>query len=799
MSNSEQGATEKHLKVVGSGSIAERLIFSNRIVILVLFALITAFLGFNASQIKPDASFERLIPLEHPFIVNMMDNRNDLENLGNAIRVAVAVKEGDVFNKSYMEALSEITDELFYLPGVDRSNMKSLWTPNVRWVEVTEDGFQGGPVIPDGYDGSQVSLNALRQNILKSGQVGSLVADDFKSTIIYVPLFETNPETNEPLDYKNFSLELEKRVRDKYQEENPNINIHIIGFAKKIGDLIEGISSIAMFAFITIVLTLAFLFAYSRCFVGTIVPVVTSIVAVVWQLGILNLLGYGLDPYSVLVPFLVFAIGISHGVQIVNQLAVEQAHGHNPLMSARLSFRALYRPGILALVSDAIGFLTLLFIQIDVIKDLAVAAGVGVAVIIVTNLILHPVIISYVGLSKGGLRHAKHVEEHGDKKWRVLSFMAHPSVAPISVLIAILGCGIGLYYQKDLKIGDLDKGAPELRPDSRYNLDNDYIIGNYSTSSDILVVMVKTPAEMCSTYEVMDVMDRVQWRLENTKGVESTASLVSVSKLVTKALNEGSLKWFELSRNASILNSSIQRAPAGLVNSDCSMTPLIIYLKDHEADTLNRVVDTVQELIEEYPSENYTFLLAAGNAGVEAATNEVISQAKNVMLIAVYSVVAFLCLVTFRSVAAVICVVTPLMLTSVLAEALMAQLGIGIKVATLPVIALGVGIGVDYGIYIYSQLETKLKEGMSLQEGYFQTLRTTGKAVCFTGVTLGIGVFTWIFSPIKFQADMGILLFFMFLWNMVGSLWLLPALARFLIRPDKIAAKERAKQAALSD
>jgi predicted RND superfamily exporter protein len=551
-----------------------------------------------------------------------------------------------------------------------------------------------------------------------------------------------------------------------------------------------------MFALITMGLTLTFLFAYSRCFIGTIVPVLTSIIAVVWQLGILHLLGYGVDPYSVLVPFLVFAIGISHGVQIVNQLAVEQARGFNPVMSARLSFRFLVRPGILALVSDAIGFLTLLFIEIDVIKDLAVAAGVGVAVIIVTNLVLHPVIMSYIGLTKGGLKHAKKVELHGDKKWRVLSFMAHPSIAPISILIAILACGIGLYYQKDLKIGDLDKGAPELRADSRYNLDNDYIIGNYSTSADVMVVMVKTPAERCSSYEVMDVMDRMQWRLENTEGVESTASIVTVSRLVTKALNEGSFKWFELSRSESIINSSIQRAPAGMVNSDCSMTPLIVYLKDHQAVTLDRVVDTLKELIDEYPSENYTVLLAAGNAGVEAATNQVISKAKNVMLISVYAVVSILCFITFRSFAAVICIVTPLALTSVLAEALMAQLGIGIKVATLPVIALGVGIGVDYGIYIFSMLESKLKEGLPLQEAYFQTLRTTGKAVSFTGITLGIGVCTWIFSPIKFQADMGVLLFFMFIWNMVGSMWLLPALARFLIRPDKIAQKAKAARKA---
>ena len=789
MSNPNTDNTSHSSAAVGDGLLAERLIFSNRPVILGLFFLLTVFLGYNAAQIKPDASFERLIPLKHPFIINMLENREDLENLGNSIRIAVAVKDGDIFNKAYMETLSEITDEVFYLTGVDRSGLKSLWTPNTRWVEVTEDGFQGGPVIPDGYDGSERSLEQLRQNILKSGQVGRLVADNFKSTIVYAPLFEINPETKEPLDYKAFSQELEAKIRDKYEQKNANVDIHIIGFAKKVGDLIEGIASIAVFALITIGLTLVFLYIYSRCFIGTIVPIFTSIVAVIWQLGILNLLGYGMDPYSVLVPFLVFAIGISHGVQIVNQLGVQQANGFNPLMSARLAFRKLARPGILALVSDAIGFLTLLFIEIDVIKDLAVAAGVGVAVIIITNLALHPVIMSYFGLSKGGLRHAKHVETEGHKKWRVLSFMAHPSVAPISVLIAILGCAIGLYYQKDLKIGDLDKGAPELRPDSRYNLDNDYIISNYSTSADILVVMVKTAKEKCATYELMDVMDRMQWRLENTPGVESTASLVTVSKLVTKALNEGSLKWFEISRNESIINSSIQRAPSGMVNTDCSMTPMIVYLTDHEAETLDRVVQTMEELIAQYPSENYQFLLGAGNAGVDAATNQVISKAKNIMLISVYSVVSFLCLITFRSLAAVICIVTPLALTSVLCEALMAQLGIGIKVATLPVIALGVGIGVDYGIYIYSQLEDKLKQGLPLQDAYFETLRTTGKAVSFTGVTLAIGVCTWIFSPIKFQADMGILLFFMFLWNMIGALWLLPAMARFLVRPKVVAAK----------
>jgi len=789
MSDPNHDKGEHYITTPKAEPLLERLIFNNRAIILLVFFFLTLFLGYNAIKIEPDASFERMIPLEHPYIVNMLEHRDDLENLGNFVRIAVEVEEGDIFTREYMETLKQITDEVFYLDGVDRSGLKSLWTSNVRWVEVTEQGFQGGTVIPDNYDGSPESLEALRQNVLRSNEVGRLVSDNFKSTIVYAPLYEKNPETGEPLDYADFSRQLEKKIRQNYEAQNPEIDIHIVGFAKKVGDLIEGIGSIAYFAGITILLTTLLLFWYSRCIAGTLVPVFTSIVAVFWQLGVLKLLGYGLDPYSVLVPFLVFAIGISHGVQLVNAMAVEAAKGFDPNTAARLAFRALYIPGMLALISDAFGFLTLLFIEIDVIRDLAVAAGLGVAIVIVTNLVLHPLIMSYIGITRGGIRNVQKRGEQQDRKWKLMSNFANPRVAPISLLIAAIGLGVGLYYKQGLKVGDLDEGAPELRADSRYNLDNKFIIDNYSTSADVLVVMVKTEEEQCTQYNVLRAMDTLQWELQNTPGVQSSASLADVSKMVTKALNEGNWKWYEISRNQTIINASIREAPAGLINTNCDLTPVLVFLEDHKAETLETVTERVEEFASNNNTDEYTFLLAAGNAGVEAATNDVISGAKNMMLLFVYGVVATLCLLTFRSVRAVLCILIPLGLTSVLAEAIMAVSGIGIKVATLPVIALGVGIGVDYGIYIYTKLEKFLLEGKTLQDAYFETLRSTGKAVIFTGVTLGLGVVTWIFSPIKFQADMGFLLFFMFIWNMVGSIWLLPALARFLLRPDHMVAR----------
>ncbi|MEK0362866.1 efflux RND transporter permease subunit [Pseudomonas sp. CBC3] len=774
-------------------SFLERLIFNNRPAVILVCLLISVFLFYQAAQVRPSTSFEKMIPLGHPYIQNMLQHRDDLANLGNTVRISVAAKDGDIFSKEYMETLRQIHDEVFYIQGVDRSNMKSLWSPSVRWTEVTEQGFAGGEVIPQTYDGSPESLDDLRNNILKSGQIGRLVANDFKSSIIDVPLMESYSDPDDrskqiTLDYQKFSHELEEKIRDKYEAQNPNVDIHIIGFAKKVGDLIDGLVGVALFFFVAIGITLALLLWFTRCFKSTIAVVVTTLIAVAWQLGLLHTLGFGLDPYSMLVPFLVFAIGISHGVQKINGIAMASGETDDPLAAARMAFRQLFIPGMVALASDAVGFVTLLLIDIGVIRELAIGASLGVAVIILTNLILLPVAISYMGISQRAVKQAREEAARNHPFWRLLSNFANPVVAPISIVIALLAVGGGLWYGQNLKIGDLDQGAPELHPDSRYNLDNDFVIRNYSTSSDVLVVMVKTAPEGCAHYDTLAAMDELMWKMENTEGVQSAVSMVTVARQSIKGMNEGSLKWETLSRNQFVLNSSIARAE-GMYNGDCSLAPVLVFLNDHKAETLEHVVAAAREFAEENNREGLEFVLAAGNAGIEAATNEVIAASETTMLIAVYAAVSFMCLLTFRSVAATLCVILPLVLTSILGNALMAFMGIGVKVATLPVIALGVGIGVDYGIYIYSRLETYLRQGMTLQEAYYQTLKSTGKAVIFTGVCLAIGVFTWVFSAIKFQADMGLMLTFMFLWNMVGAIWLLPALARFLIKPEKLQQK----------
>ncbi|MEX1222682.1 MAG: MMPL family transporter [Idiomarina sp.] len=766
--------------------LVERLLFSSRPLWIIGFALLTLFLGYHASQVRPEASFTKMIPTNHEFIQNYFEHSEDLASLGNVIRIAVESKNGDIFTAEYQKTLQEITDEVFFIPGVNRSGLRSVWTPNVRWSEVTEEGFVGGPVIPDSWDASEESLEQLRTNILKSGEVGNLVANNFESALIYVPLDETNPDTGEPLDYQQFSEQLERLVRDQYQSEG--IAIHITGFAKVIGDLIEGAQQVGLFFLLALGITLVMLFGYCRCWRSSLSVLGCSIIAVIWQLGIIKLIGSGINPYSMLVPFLVFAIGVSHGVQIINALGNFRVEGFDKSQAARLAFRSLYIAGFVALVSDAIGFTTLMVIDIEVIQELAVAASIGVAVVVLTNLGLLPILMSYFGVSDRGIRYQTKVQQQEHGVLHFFARFAQPKWAYGAIGVALAMLCWGLYYGQQMKIGDLDAGAPELRPDSRYNLDNKFVVDNYSSSTDIFVVMAETAPEMCIAYDNLEVMDRFSWHMENTPGVQDVKSIVYVAKMGGFGLNEGNLKWYSLNRNKYVINANVNRAPPGLINPDCSMAPIIIYLNDHKAETLKQVVASVHEFNSQYQAEGLELLMAAGNSGIEAATNAVIETAQVKMLLWVYGVVIVLCFIAFRSIRTVLCIVLPLAFTTVMSQGLMAVLGIGVKVATLPVIALGVGIGVDYGIYIYTKVKEGLQQGMPLYETYQMALESTGKAVGFTGLTLAIGVATWMFSPIKFQADMGILLTFMFLWNMLGALILIPALAR-LFRVGSIHKK----------
>ncbi len=777
--------TDRILKVV------EPIIFGQRVITHLVLIAITVWLGYEASKTHVDAGYLKSIPLDHPYMQTFQKYNKEFGG-ANRVLVALIQEDGDIYNKEFLDTLKKVTDEIFFLPGVDRARVVSIFTPNVQYVEVIEGGLQSDRVIPAGYrpdpdyQPSPEMLAKIRRNVGKAQVEGRLVSNDHRGAMVVSELLEINPETLEKLDYREVARQLED-IRARY--ETDKVKVHIIGFAKVVGDITDAALEVVGFFMLALLLTVTLLWIYCGSFKLSLLPLGCSLVAVVWEFGLLTVAGFGLDPFAILVPFLVLSVSVSHGVQYVNAWVAEVDAGKSSYDASLLTFRRLAIPGTVALITDVAGFATIYLINIDIIREMSINAAFGVAAIIITNKMLMPIWLTYVRINDMGSFRQKQIRrEHvGARCWQTLSKVTQPKVAHWIFAVCLGLLAAALWKYPDLQIGDAQEGVPELRPDSRYNKDARAIVRNFNIGVDVMTVIAETEKDACIRYPIMEEVDRFLWHMENTGGVQSTMSLLTIATKVHGGLNEGRLDAEVVPRNRYALAQITSMVPtsSGLLNDDCSALALLLFTEDHKAATISKVVDAVKEFNREHSGGRVNFALASGNVGVMAATNEVIEEEELPVVGWVYVVLVVFLWLSFRNMSGILCVVLPLSLVSVMAYGLMAMLDIGLKVATLPVVALAVGIGVDYGIYIYSTLEEGVKRGLSLQLAFQRTLHKTGKAVIFTGIALGGSVSTWLMSGLQFQVDMGLLLVFMFTANMFGSILVLPALARYLMKEGR--------------
>ena len=781
----------------------EHLIFGHRGLIIVAFTILTVlFAVFAFRGLRIDASFTKQLPVQHEYMQTYLAPEVAEFRGANRVLIGLIARDGNMFKPEFFDALKRATDEVIVMDGIDRGRVQSLFTPNVRYLEVVEDGIEAGNVIPADFQPTPESMAQVRENILKAGIVGRLVATDFSGALVSAVVLEEDAN-GKPVDPIRVAQDLEEKVRERIEgtavdvqargvsaddlakgRGSYGVDVAMIGFAKVVGDIAEGALSVIIFAISTLVLTLLAVWVYCQSFRVALVPVVCSVIAVVWQLGTLVVLGYGIDPLGLLVPFLIFAIGVSHGVQKISAVSDAAFAGLGSMEAARRTFRQLLAPAIVALLADLVGFITILLIPVQVIREMAITASIGVAIVILTDLVLLPVLVSYVKFDDGYRQRVEGRQRRLGLLWHGLAKITNPVPSMIIIAVSLLLLGLGWWKGRETPIGDTQSGVPELRPDSRYNLDSDIITTKFSIGVDVLTVIVQTAEPTCVSYDFMTAIDRFGWHMQNVPGVQDVVTLPFIAKTAIAGWNEGSLKWRNIPREQTQLTQSTRYidTSTGLLNADCNVVPVLLFLRDHRAETIERAVAEVKAWREANPVPDAQFKLAAGNVGVMAATNEEVRAKEIPILAGVFLSVIVMCLTTFRSIVGTVLVVLPLALVSVLVYAVMAVVGIGLKISTLPMVALGAGIGVDYGIYLFSRMQAFLHEGFSVRDAYERTLRVTGASIIFTGITLAIGVVTWVFSPLKFQADIGVMLTFMFLVNMLAAIILLPALAAWLVR-----------------
>jgi predicted RND superfamily exporter protein len=447
--------------------------------------------------------------------------------------------------------------------------------------------------------------------------------------------------------------------------------------------------------------------------------------------------------------------------------------------AARASFTGLLIPGTLALVTAFISFITLILIPIPMVRELAITASVGVAYKIVTNLIMLPVVASCFNFSIGYAERAMLKREQRARWLKGLSHIARPRNAVITVLLVSTLFGVAVWQSSDRVIGTLLPGAPELRPEARFNRDAVSIAQNYDIGLDWLTVVFEAPPESCENVALGAWQDKFVWHMQHVPGVVSVASYAGQLRTFNEGYNEGNPKMSVVPTdpgNYGALSAEVARN-RGYMNKNCSMTAVHLFLADHKASTINGVIDAAKRFRATETLAGVKIRLAAGNAGVLAAIDDEVERSELPMMLYVYAAIMLLVFVAYRDIRAMIACCLPLTVGTFIGFWFMKALDIGLTVATLPVMVLAVGVGVDYAFYIYNRLQMHLAQGEPIAKALEASIQEVGIATIFTAITLAIGVATWSFSELKFQADMGKLLAFMFVVNLVMAMTALPALA----------------------
>lgn len=905
----------------------ESLLYGRRgqplsILLLVLFSIL---LGWQALSLRPDAGFDKNVPREHPMMQVLRHYHADFGGANNLL-VALVQDQGDIYNADFMRALETASTELSFIRGIDRNRVASLFTRNVSFVEVDEQGFAGDNVIPPDYQPSAEMFELIRLNVGKAGLIGHLVSLDQRGAMISAEVLERDPVSGRGTDLVAVSQALESQIRQRLTRPQrheirtatdlpgipagellavrydkpapwlrwtglavprpgsedasstlripgrdlrieavanpdymPGLSVHILGFTSIVGAVAAASGEVALYFALTVLLCMLALRLYLGSLRLALLPLACSLIAVVWEFGLLRLAGFGLDPFAILVPFLVLAVSTSHGVQYVNRWADQITDGASPVQASKASFRRLFVPGSIAILTNIAGFMTMILIPIGAVREMAIHASLGMLAVLVANKLIMPIWLARLRVPdvERFRRHRARTEAALEPLWRTLSLVTRTPQALALIVLSLVVLLGSAWLQQDRIIGDAQIGVPELRPDSTYNRDVRAIQAHFALGTDVLKVIAETEANACIDHQALDQIDTFSWRMRNVPGVTATQAMTDVARQIYAAMNEGNPNFLVLPRNrySLVLITTPIESSTGLLDYHCTAMPVLVFASDHTAETIERLraaaerfnADNAeqffstarpttpelcadktarrrelgdlrlqrQELIRNLARQGIAehganahpdvlavdrrlagleqelaalpspcpvhFALGTGNLAVMAATNEAVAKAEWPALAWVYGVIFVLLLVSYRSLRAWLVIGIPLFMVSVFANALMAVLGIGLKVATLPVVTLAVGIGVDYGIYIYDVLHRRYREGGDLQLAYLQTLRETGKAVIFTGLVLAGSVASWLASDLQFQRDMGLLLIFMFSANMLGAVLLCPAYARFLL------------------
>lgn len=770
-----------------------RLVIRYRFFFTVLPLLVTVFFIFILKDLTIQSSVQDFIPQKHPFVEV---NNQLMKVFGglNQVSIALEPKSGDIFQTPLLEKVVRITNQLYYLEGVNIGRIVSLSARKIKRVEGTEEGFKVTHLMREAPNTPE-EMKFLKQSIMRNNLVyGPIVAKDFSATQIILDFY---PEVPSKKIFRSINQIIEK-------EKDENTNFYLAGRPILEGWLnyyLPKLLSVFLGTLLIMFLLLLFAFRSKR---GILLPFLSALMGVIWGLGVLRLLGYRLDPTTTLVPFLILAIGISHSIQFIKRYYEEIKS--NPLdrrQAAENTLAALSNPVRASLFTDGLGFLSLWIVPLAMIKTLAIAAGAGVLSLYLTVVTFIPAVLTYLPLPVKREVEREESPNIVDAILKSLAVISNHSGLRKIILLLFLGLTLtGIKGITQLVIGDNEEGTALLYPDSPYNQAEKFINEKFTGVNPYYIFVEGKEEEALIDWKLLKEMDSLQnYLIKKIPEIGNAISLVDYIKGLNCVMHQNNPQYFTIPENNGTIAEylflySISGFPGDfdpVLSPDYKYANIKFDLKDHRADTINRTIEATQQWIKhEHKSKKADFKLAGGLIGTTAAVNEIIRQYTFSNILLVFALVLLRISLALRSLIGGLFLFIPLTFSIILTFGILGISGVNLTVETLPVAAMGIGLGIDYSIYIAARIREEIIRGKgnpNFSAAIQNALVTSGKAVFFTGMVVSIGVFSWIFSSIKFQAKLGGALGGLLILNMLSALILLPLFV-MIIKPKFLIQKD---------
>ncbi len=769
-----------------------RFLLRQRVPVAIVVAVITSFfLWYIGARLTIFTNFFDLYPPKHPYI-EVYQKYRKMFGTSNVLLMTIEAKNGNLFSDpDVIKTVDRITVELLHnVPGVNGEQVMSITHPKIKTTLTTGAGLKTVPLTYPRLPEDKDDLEFFRRKVdTTEGVRGFLVSQDDKATQIIAGFWE------EYFDLAGMWTHIQEIV--KREEAGGKVKIYVSGPPVLFAYFNEAVGTMIWFLLGTLVLMVLLLWFYFRTIQGLVIPTFSALLSAVWGLGFAGLFGYSLDPLVIVVFVLITARTLSHSVQSMERYHEEFFRCGDKHTAIIRSYVSLYAPAMVSIIADGLAIMTIAVATIPLMQKLAFVSAFWIVSIFISVVTLHPIILSFVRPPKvhnSGNAFSRMANAVG----RRLVTLAIGNMRYAVVAAFVVTMGFGLYYAHQLKTGDTSPGMALLYPEHPYNVAtataNNYFVGN---SPLVIIAEGKKPGAIKDA-AVLNQLDQFQRYMEQGNGAGGSVTATTMLKTIFRVFHEGDPKWEMLPTRNDHVGQLFFMVTAGtrrgeldrFFSPDYTNATITVFYKNYDHATIRDAIERAKTYIatQTSPDDPVRYRLAGGLFGILAAQIEEVDWSYRVNVPLIFAVVFILSFLTYWSVLGALIVMLPSIVAQPLTEAVMYLMGIDFNINSLPVAAIGIGIGIDYGYYVLSRIVEEYEVTRDFDEANRRALTTTGEAVMFTGLTITTSMILWLFHPLKFEAQMAFLLMMLMLFHAIGALVFIPALVS-LLRPRFATAK----------